>query len=107
MMRGDFPDQLEAATELIKSGDEKAILRVVYALKQGEPAAERLLWNNISLMMVPFLMEDVAHGSLDDYYVGILETPFGRVRLAATEIVARALAENPNFTDETQRWLQN
>lgn len=107
MMRGDFPDQLEAANELIKSGDEKAVLRVIYALKQGEPAAERLLWDNSSLMMVPFLMEDVAHGSLDDYYVGILETPFGRVRLAATEIVARALAENPNFTDETQRWLQN
>jgi hypothetical protein len=107
MTSGEFRDQYQAAEELIRMGDDKTILRLVYALKQGNAFAEQLLLDNSSFVMVPILIEDVAHGSLDCYGDGHPNPVLGRVRLAATEIVARALAENQSFTASTQKWLQS
>jgi hypothetical protein len=64
MAKGKVSDQDRAARILIAANDQAAILRLVYALKQGNPVAEQVLIRNPSVNVVPFLIEEVAHGSL-------------------------------------------
>lgn len=106
MTAGGISDQLLAATELMKRGDQETILRVVYSLKQGNAAAEELLRGTDSLDVIPYLMEDVAHGSLE--YYGAFHPTFsvGRVRVVATECVAAILAESPVFSGENRECLR-
>ena len=111
MTNGSAMDQGMAMRELMKRGDEKTLLRLVYSLKQGNVAAEGILTLNSSrpLVVTPYLMEDVAHGSLE--YYGIFSKGDGmfgegRVRKAAVKLVASTLAHAPEFTGETRACLR-
>jgi len=104
-------DQTVAAKELLERRDQKTILRLVYSLKQGNVAAERILTSGSSesLAAIPYLMEDVAHGSLDYYGIfhgGDAIFGEGRVRVAAVKLVASTLADSPKFTGETRKCLR-
>ncbi len=104
LVSSDWNVRHEAGQALIHAGDMPSILRLVYALKQGYSEAERILLDHASIQVVPYLLEDVAHGSLQhspDYSLDA----FGQVRLAATEIMARALERTAGLPEETKRWL--
>lgn len=99
--------QLRAAEVLIEKGDSSTITRLVYAMRQGNAAAEQILYANASAQMVPFLLEDVAHGSLESYSgMGGDVAPIGRVRVAATAIVTEALSRIEGLPPETTTWLR-
>ncbi|MEY3898738.1 MAG: hypothetical protein RLZZ214_4260 [Verrucomicrobiota bacterium] len=109
MTTGNSSVQDMAAKELLERGDQKTILRLVYALKQGNVAAEEMLMESPSLAATPYLMEDVAHGSLE--YHGTLssgDSGFGdgRVRVAAVRRVAAILFSAPEFAGETSECLK-
>lgn len=113
MATGNFSVQEMAAKELIKRRDQKTILRLVYSLKQGNVMAIGILSSSYSLAVIPYLMEDVAQGSLayyGSYYFGDTSTSSGRVREAAVECVSSALfiapELTPEFTGETEECLK-
>ena len=111
MMALGGADQTAAAKELLERGDQKTILRLVYSLKQGNVAAEGILTLNPinSLAAIPYLMEDVAHGSLEYYGIfhgGDAIFGAGRVRVAAVKLVASTLANAQEFTGETRDCLR-
>ncbi len=101
--------QFVAAKALIKREDLKTILRVVYAFKQGNVAAEEILRDSKTLALIPYLMEDVAHGSLE-YYGNYRGSDFtsgdGIVRVAAVKSVSDILFQAPEFTGETMECLK-
>lgn len=110
MTFGNFSDQDQAAAELIARGDQKTILRLVYSLKQGNDVAESLLRRHDSLATLPYLIEDVANGSIEPYVdhspgddTGIV----GRVRSVATGVVAETLANSPEITGATRDCLRS
>ena len=106
MENGGNTEQYSAAKTLLQGGDQKTILRVVYSLKQGNPTAEHLLKEFPSRQIIPYLMEDVAHGNMEDYsdnWVNIID---GKVRLASTEIVARVLSSIKEFPEPAREWLK-
>ncbi len=109
MTYGNSMDEGTAIRELMERGDLKTMLRLVYSCKQGNVGAEMLLMDSGSLAAVPYLMEDVAHGSME--YYGTFEgsdTTFGsgRVRAAAVKRVASILANAPEFTGEARDCLR-
>ncbi len=102
-----------AVKELVKRGDQKTILRLVYSLKQGNPEAVRLLNCFQPMAAVPFLMEDVAHGSLEYFGVDKYGFDADKVRIAAAGCVASILAKTPSdfaatgeFNAETRECLE-
>jgi len=102
----DWTARYEAGQALVQSGDVPAILRLVYALKQGYSDAERVLLDHATIQVVPYLLEEVAHGSLQrspEYSLNAC----GRVRGAATEIMARAIERNAGLPDETKEWVKS
>jgi hypothetical protein len=106
MTYGGEPEQQKAAEILVHAGDQETILRVIYSLKQGHPLAVIILgWRSPS-QLVPFLMEDVAGGSMEDFGGNLMHVPYGIVRFAATEIVASSLSENKDFPEPTREWLK-
>ncbi len=110
MTWGDVSDQHEAAKLLIKKNDLKTILRLIYSLKQGNPRAEVILRGSNSLFMVPYLLEDVAHGSLQYYgdkYPRSDTGIVGTVRTVATEVVSEVLANSSEFTGATRDCLRS
>ena len=109
MTSGDLSVQDIAAKELMARGDQKTILRLVYSLKQGNAFAIETL-SESSLTVIPFLMEDVANGSLEyyeGYDFGDSGISGGRVRQAAVERVASILFGATEFTDETRECLRS
>lgn len=106
MTFGDFADKQEAAKALVQAGDSEAILRMIYCLKQGHPMAEEILKWRPSRQVVPFLMEDVAHGSMEDFGGNLMHVSYGRTRFAATEIVASILSEVEEYPEATREWLK-
>ena len=101
----DWGARHEAGQALIQSGDVPSILRLVYALKQGYSEAERILLDHATIQVVPYLLEEVAHGSLQrspDYSLDAC----GRVRGAATEIMLRALEGTADLPEDTKGWLR-
>jgi|GEM_PF-5758391 len=109
MANGAFRDQRTAALELVERGDQKTILRLVYSLKQGNVEAEDILGRAHTLAAVPYLMEDVAHGSLDyygSYRFGDSGTSDGSVRELVVTHVASTLFRASEFTGETRQCLR-
>ena len=109
MAAGGFTDYRMATRELLERGDQKTILRLVYSMKQGNVAAEMMLGEFPSLPAIPYLMEDVAHGSIEYYgtfFAGDVGFGEGRVRVAAVRRVASILANAPEFTGETGACLR-
>jgi hypothetical protein len=107
MANGTLQKQRRAATRLIEAQDEKSLLRVIYALKEGNAEAEVLLAGEANLGVVPLLMEEVAHGSLEKYR-STLEGDIalrGRVRLVATEVCASAIERAEELPAETRSWM--
>ncbi len=102
LISNNFAVQNEAAKALITAGDDATISRLVYAMKQGNDVAQNLLKATPSIKMLSYLLEDVAHGSLQSH-VGM---EFEPVRVAATEISAQALAGVPGLPAETSKWLE-
>ena len=101
----EYPDQCYAAETLIRKGDRETILRVIYSLKQGNPIAEETFKSFPSREVIPFLMEEVAHGSMEDYSENWTNFISGKVRLTATETVANILDSVEDFPEETMKWL--
>jgi hypothetical protein len=114
MSTGDFSLQDMAAQELVERGDQKTILRLVYSMKLGNVEAISILGSSRSLAVVPYLMEDVAHGSLEyygSYSFGDAVTGGGWLREAAVKHVASILFSateftTPKFTQETTECLK-
>lgn len=102
---GEFSRQIEALKALVAKGDDATVARLVYALRQGNAAAEDTLMQYASLPMVNYLLEDVAHGSMERYY-GDGNPLIGQVRVAATAIVTKALANTPELPADTVEWFQ-
>lgn len=90
----------------MRRGDKETFLRVIYSLKQGNSDAEELLRGNESLIAIPYLMEDVAHGSLNFYGAHHPTVVEGRVRVAVVKSVSETLAYSPVFTGETRECLR-
>lgn len=105
MSWGGISEQHWAALTLLQAGDHETILRVIYSLKQGNPIAEEILKSFPSRQIVPYLMEEVAHGNMDDYSENWVNIITGRVRLTATDLVAGILGEIEDFPVETMQWL--
>lgn len=103
LLSNNYAVQDEAAKALIAAGDAATISRLVYAMKQGNDVAQSLLRATPSVKMLPYLLEEVAHGSLQPH-VG---KDFERVRVAATEITVQALAGMSGLPEETSQWLQS
>ncbi len=109
MATGNSSLQEMAAKELVVRGDQKTILRLVYSLKQGNVAAKEILSSSNSLAAIPYLIEDVANGSLayyGPYFFGDAMTGEGRVRQAVVTCVASALFSATEFTGETRECLR-
>jgi len=72
------PDQTAAAKELLQRRDQKAILRLVYSLKQGDVAAEGRLTPipSKSLAAIPYPSEDVAHSFAPEAALGKVSKHF-------------------------------
>lgn len=107
---GLLGDQGQAALALIKAGDQKTLLRLVYAFKQGNPFVENLLFTEENLLLVPLLLEGVAHGSLDRYGDDVPRSDTvlrGQVRVVATKACIRTLAFAEELPDETRKWFQS
>jgi hypothetical protein len=105
MTFGSFTEQQKAAKALVRGGDRETILRVIYSLKQGHWLAEEILKQRPDRQVLPYLMEDVAHGSMEDFGGNLMHVSFGRVRFAATEIVASVLRSIEEFPEPTRQWL--
>ncbi|MEO5915688.1 MAG: hypothetical protein ABIS50_15750 [Luteolibacter sp.] len=108
MASTDSPDQSIAAKELVARGDQITILRLVYSLKQGNVQAEDIL-DVGALTPIPYLMEDVAHGSLDyygSYSFGDGVLVDGRMRQLIVTHVASILFRATEFTGETRECLR-
>jgi len=106
MTFGNFFEQQEAAKILVQAGDREAILRVIYNLKQGHWLAEEILKQRPARQVIPYLMEDVAHGNMKDFGGNLMHVSYGRTRFAATEIVASNLSEIEEFPEATREWLK-
>lgn len=96
--------QMKAIDKLIAAGDEPTIARLVFALRRGNTHAEYILLKNASVVMIPYLLEDVAHGSLQHYSDDSDTPPIGQVRVAATQIASAAIASIPGLPAETTAW---
>ncbi len=108
MTTGNSSVQEMAAKELLKRGDQQTILRLIYSLKQGNVFAIGAL-SASTLVVIPYLMEDVAQGSLayyGSYDFGDAFTSSGRVREAAVERVGSILFSATEFTGETRDCLR-
>lgn len=103
--RSQFTEQEKAAKALLEKTDEPTVARLAYAFRRGNQFAEQLLLESASLQMIPYLLEDVAHGSLENYGTG--ERSGARVRLAATAIMTAALARQTSLPPETVAWFAN
>ena len=107
MTTGNSSIQEMAAKELLERGDQQTILRLIYSLKQGNVFAIGTL-SASTLAVIPYLMEDVARGSLayyGSYDFGDAFTSSGRVREAAVERVASILFSATEFTGQTRECL--
>jgi hypothetical protein len=105
---GEISIQSLATKELLERGDQQTNLRLIYSLKQGNVAAIEMLGAS-TLSVIPYLMEDVAQGSLayyGSYNFGDAGTSGGRVRLAAVERVASILFTAEEFTGDTRACLR-
>jgi hypothetical protein len=108
MATGDFSVQAMAAKELLVREDQMTILRLIYSLKQGNVLAIEAL-SASTLAVIPYLMEEVAQGSLDyygSYSFGDGGTRDGWVRQAAVKLVVSILFRAPEFTGETGECLK-
>lgn len=106
MSFGAATEQHQAALILVRAGDREAILRTVYGLKQGNPLAEEILRTFPSRQVIPFLMEDVAHGSMEDFGQDWPNLAYGKPRLVATEVVASILNNIDDFPEPVREWLK-
>ncbi|MEY3898739.1 MAG: hypothetical protein RLZZ214_4261 [Verrucomicrobiota bacterium] len=107
MVNGDAFDQRTVTKELLERGDRLTVLRLVYSLKQGNVGAIQMLRAS-TLAAIPYLMEDVAQGSLayyGSYDFGDAFTSSGNVREAAVECVTTILLRAPEITGETKDYL--
>ncbi len=104
--RFEHSEQRAAAEALIARGDEATIARLVFAFRRGNALAEGILLSSASVSVVPYLLEDVAHGSLD-HYCGGGHPAIGRVRVTASAIVVAALSRTQNLPAETAEWLDD
>lgn len=95
----------QAARTLIKGGDGPTIARFAYAFKQGNAAAIAMLYENPTLQMIPYLLEEVAHGNMD--HLPDYETQCRYLRIGAGQIVGAAFAKIPGLPEETQAWLHD
>jgi hypothetical protein len=98
---------MKAIDKLIAAGDEPTIARLVFALRRGNTHAEYILLKNASVVMIPYLLEDVAHGSLEHYSDDSDTPPIGQVRVAATQIASAAIASIPDFLLKPPRGQMN
>ena len=94
-----------AGVKLVRAGDDATIQRLVYALKQGNGPAAEILYESASPHVVPYLLEEVAHGSMKRNLNYSLSY-YDRVRVAATEIMAETLASIPGLPVENAAWLK-
>ncbi|WP_395748418.1 hypothetical protein [Prosthecobacter sp.] len=105
-----YRKQDAAVQVLLSRADMPTIARVVYAFRQGNDGAERALLECPQACMIPLLLEDVAHGSLEIYHGGgggdVIST-IGRVRQAAAEMMVKALVAIPGLPARTEMWLQD
>jgi hypothetical protein len=106
MTFGDYGEQQEAAKVLMQAGDQETMLRIVYSLKQGNLFGVISLGLDSSPEVIPYLMEDVAHGSIEDLGDKWPYSAYDHVRFAATEIVATLLNRIDEFPESTKEWLQ-
>ena len=104
--RGAFSPQSEAIKELIARADVATVARLVHALRRGNSLAEHILLDTASLPVVIYLLEDVAHGSMERYDP-IGGPGIGQVRVAATAIVTKALAGTPGLPTATVAWFES
>lgn len=101
-----FANSRNAARALVRAGDDATIQRLVYALKQGNGPAAEILYEGASLQVVPYLLEDVAHGSMAHFTASSLSS-FDRVRVSAAEIMAETLSKIPGLPAESTAWLKD
>jgi hypothetical protein len=106
MTFGDYGEQQAAAKILVQAGDQETMLRIVYSLKQGNLFGVISLGLGSSRKVIPYLMEDVAHGSMEDLQGRWPMMSYDKVRFAATEIVVGILNEIEDFPEATKEWLQ-
>lgn len=105
LLSADNATAHNAAMALVRAGDEATIQRLVYAIKQGNSRAAEALRDSASPQVVPYLLEDVAHGSMERFDTESLRS-FDKVRVAATEIMGAALAGTPGLPAESAAWLK-
>jgi hypothetical protein len=106
LISGNETDRLKAGKALAQSGDHPTIQRLVYATKQGNSLAAEILHDSASLYVIPYLLEDVAHGSMK-LVLGDSLNPYNRVRVTATEIMTETLAAIPGLPAEITAWLND
>ncbi len=106
MTFGNHREQLSAAEVLVDAGDRETQLRVIYSLKQGNVFGVFTLGSSSPRQVIPYLMEDVAHGSMENLRGNWPDLSYHTVRFAATEIVAGILTEIEEFPESTKEWLQ-
>ncbi len=104
LVSANASDRLNAGKVLVQSGDHPTIQRLVYAMKQGNTMAAEILHDSASLHVIPYLLEDVAHGSMK-LVPGYSLNPYDRLRVTATEIMSKTLAVIPGLPDESIVWL--
>lgn len=105
MTYGNTGEQQNAAEVLVEAGDKKTILRLIYTLKQGNIFGVVTLGWRSPRQLIPYLMEDVAHGSMENLSEWWPMMSYNTVRFAATEIVAGILSEIEEFPEPTREWL--
>lgn len=96
----DYLD-FEAAEYLLKVKDTETITRLVYALRLGDDRSGQLLESCATIEVIPYLLEDMAHGPNDH------RARFVPVRTVAVWIAARTLARTDGFPAETKEWLNH
>ncbi len=104
LVNGGHEEQMYAVADLIRHHDHDSIARVIYAFRQGDRAAARMLSNNPTLDMVPYLLEDVAHGNMEPLK-GTRYLFEGNLRQVAIDLAIDALASTRGFSRETSEWL--
>lgn len=108
LMHGEINEQLAAGEVLVQAGDEKSIARLVYAARQGSPESAEILMKNTSLIVVPMLLEDIAHGDVSSISAGGSDWSYGlgSVRSLAIQIVIKTLSKQSALPPQTLDWLK-
>ena len=104
LVNGGYEDQMHAVADLIRHHDQDSIARVVYAFRQGDRAASDMLFTSATLDVVPYLLEDMAHGNTEPLQ-GTRFVFEGSLRREAIELAVEALTSTRGFSHETSDWL--